>query len=452
MRRAARPSPLGSPGGRPRGMRVVTAAIASRACALLLALACDFLLPNHEAEGVLLPEFGPDCDAVWLRTFTRWDSAHFLHVARRGWTMRVDSHAFFPLSPLLLRAGAWALGPLAGGALCAEERLLVAGLLLSNVAFVAAAWLLDALGCTLLRDRALARSAALLFCVSPASVFFSSVYTESLFAAASFSGGLLLARGRPNGGAAALCVASCLRSNGILGVLLILCDAARHTPGGRRRARRGGTSASLLLSAWDARTCARCAAVLAPYVLWQAAGYARFCTPTPDGHAPPLGEWCARRVPDLYARVQADHWGVGLFRSYRARQLPNFALAAPALALCACACAGALAVRADKRASRRIGVRARTALRVAAACAPHPRANAHLAHWAALSAVCALVANVGVTPRLVCGSCAAYYWCVASLLRPDSACPPRVRAALRAHVVGYAVVGTALHANWFPYV
>ncbi len=449
-------------------MRIVPAAIASRACALLLALASDLLLPDHEAEGVLMPEFGAGCETAWLRTFARWDAAHFLHVARHGWDESIASHAFFPLYPLLLRAGAWALGPLAGGALCAEERLVAVGLLLSNVAFVGAAWLLEALGRTLLNDPALAHAAALLFCVSPASVFFSSVYTESPFAAATFGGALLLAARRPNLGAAALCVASCLRSNGTLGTILVLADAAARAPHRRRARHVDGPSVLRHVDGRMARhvasTCARCAAVLAPYALWQVAGYARVCS---GRAAPAYAAWCTRRLPDLYATVQADYWSVGIFRSYTWRQLPNFALAAPPLALCACACAGALAARRGIRASR-AGARAPRASRksprggggggggccwrAALACTPHPNATAHVAYWAAISIVCALVANVGVTPRLVCASCAAYYWCVAALVRRGSPATCHARAALICHVVGYAVVGTVLHANWYPYV
>lgn len=59
---------------------------------------------------------------------------------------------------------------------------------MSNAAFVAAAVLLYRLGQKVLSDERAACVAALLFCVNPASVFFSAIYTESLFAMASFAG------------------------------------------------------------------------------------------------------------------------------------------------------------------------------------------------------------------------------------------------------------------------
>ena len=99
--------------------------------------------------------------------------------------------------------------------------VIVPGLLLSNAAFVFAACCLCAatlarparghrseraacaggrryeLGVEVLRERQLARSAALLFCLSPASAFFSSLYSESCYALVTFAALLLLERRRP---------------------------------------------------------------------------------------------------------------------------------------------------------------------------------------------------------------------------------------------------------------
>jgi phosphatidylinositol glycan class V len=67
-------------------------------------------------------------------------------------------------------------------------RLILAGVLVSNVAFVLAAVALYRLGCAVLNDEPLACTAALLFVINPASVFFSAIYTESVFALTSFAG------------------------------------------------------------------------------------------------------------------------------------------------------------------------------------------------------------------------------------------------------------------------
>ena len=60
----------------------------------------------------------------------------------------------------------------------------------------------------------MARRAAYLFCFNPASVFYSAVYSESLFAFLTFSGALSLALNRPNRAAIAFFASSAARSNG----------------------------------------------------------------------------------------------------------------------------------------------------------------------------------------------------------------------------------------------
>ena len=283
----------------------------------------------------------------------------------------------------------------------------------------------------MLRDRRLARGGALLFCCSPASIFFSSLYTESPFALATFAAFWLLERRRPWAAAAALVVTSGLRANGVLNAGLVLFHAlarATHTLAAARSsstlpaavpAGTAGTAGIAAASTFDsdaseaeataanltgaASATANAAApialprvgmeraaaarrvagvagvgavhvalVLAPYVLWATAAYRRYCllpaaststatfvdsltaavastTLAPvdsaaaaaTATAPP--EWCHRLLPDLYSHVQSKYWGVGALRYYQWRQLPNFALAAPALCLCASACLAAAA-------------------------------------------------------------------------------------------------------------
>jgi hypothetical protein len=101
--------------------------------------------------------------AVW----GRWDAVHYLDIATHGY--QGYDMAFFPLYPLLIRL----VGSLAGNHL-------VAGLLISNAAFFFGLLYLY----KLLEheyDRPVARRAIFYVSVFPTAVFFSAVYTESLF-------------------------------------------------------------------------------------------------------------------------------------------------------------------------------------------------------------------------------------------------------------------------------
>ena len=101
--------------------------------------------------------------AVW----GRWDAVHYLDVATKGYGG--TDMAFFPLFPLMIRILGWLTG-----------NHLIAGLLISNASFFFGLLFLY----KLLEhefDRSVARRAIFYVSIFPSAVFFSAVYTESLF-------------------------------------------------------------------------------------------------------------------------------------------------------------------------------------------------------------------------------------------------------------------------------
>lgn len=165
---------------------VATVALASRACLIAWAALTAAALTAYDTSGTLLqpPRAG---DARPLDTAVlalcghlgNWDGAYFTHLAAGGYAVE-QFHAFYPGLPGVLRAvRATLLAPLVrGGLLSAAPAVLLAGVLTSVTAFVAAAVLLEALSAAVLRDARRARLAALLWCLSPAGVFTVAVYTE----------------------------------------------------------------------------------------------------------------------------------------------------------------------------------------------------------------------------------------------------------------------------------
>ena len=158
----------------------------------------------------------PNPSALWrvaddpLRNLlARWDTFWYFDIATRGYhwngnPLEQQNVVFFPLLPMLMHAGGRALG----------GHPLIAGLVLSLAAFPCALaylwrWTAER------RGERTADTAVALLCAFPFAVFFSTVYTESLFLLAmlgawhhaergelaragafGFAGGLL----RPNGG------------------------------------------------------------------------------------------------------------------------------------------------------------------------------------------------------------------------------------------------------------
>jgi phosphatidylinositol glycan class V len=469
-------------------------------CAGLLGSPYDTSFPLLPARPGLAPEALALDGAVLavLAPLARWDGVYYLHLASPWGSYGDGEHlsAFLPGFPFALRCARAALRPLeAAGLLSPRPALLLGGVALNVACFVVAAVALEALTARVLGRGG--RAAALAFCASPGGVFFSAVYTEAPFAAATFLGLLALEgvvawggggggarrRGSAGGGggsagaavclatgAAVLAAAAALRSNGALGAVFVAWALLRLACSLRGAAR----LAALLLAAPPLL-----AAPLLPLAAFQAWGGARWCGAARGGGARP--PWCPPpgapppsllAPPPLYAHVQAAYWGVGLLRRWTLGNAPQLLLAAPmvgaAVVACAVAARGAARVAPWRGAEGCWG-----ALRVLAralggsgsggggggAREPPQRALHALAvlpyaaHWAALAVGGALVAHPQVVTRMCAAGCPALYWVLADAWEgageKGARGGPLVRAAIAAWCVGYTLVGAALFGNFY---
>lgn len=118
--------------------------------------------------------------ASWLDVWSAWDSGWYFNIIQNGYDTSVvpfqadgrpnqQNFAFFPLYPLLV----WALTKVTGS-------VLAAGVLVSNVCFLASLRLMLAVGTPRWGEGA-ARAAVVILCFMPHTFIFSAVYTESLF-------------------------------------------------------------------------------------------------------------------------------------------------------------------------------------------------------------------------------------------------------------------------------
>ena len=107
---------------------------------------------------------------IMLDVWSRWDAQHYLDIATIGYHGK--DIAFFPLYPFLMKV----LGNLIGDHL-------VAGLIISNLAFFVALAYLYALTKKEFGDDSTAFHAIFYTAIFPTAIFFSAVYTESLFLA-----------------------------------------------------------------------------------------------------------------------------------------------------------------------------------------------------------------------------------------------------------------------------
>jgi len=136
----------------------------------------------------------------------RWDSVWYLTIAQHGYGDKQDhaQAAFYPLYPLLMRAGGWVVGS-----------PLLAGVLISLACFLGALVLLHRLAALELGLRD-ARGTVLLVAFFPTALFFSAVYSESLFLLVSVGAVLAARRGRWAWAGALGALAALTRNSGVL--------------------------------------------------------------------------------------------------------------------------------------------------------------------------------------------------------------------------------------------
>ena len=187
-------------------------------------------------------------------------------------------------------------------------------------------------------DRNFAKQTWQLFCISPATVFFTAPYSESLFSALTFTGIYLCMKGRFFPASILLAFSAATRSNGLLNIgYLIFFGAATAWKSQLRQ-----LPCLILVMIPSLLT------FFIPFMWYQAYAFSEFCTDKP--HQPSVvhlhliadnltfpgsrvPKWCSQAVPFSYSAIQSTYWNVGFLRYFEWKQLPNFLLALPVLGL-----------------------------------------------------------------------------------------------------------------------
>lgn len=464
------------------------AALLSRAVVLVLQFAFNALVPDHDA-GVFDPPPSTEPSAAdkavvyLLGGCRRWDAVYFMHVAEHGYTYE-NALAFFPGFPLAVRLLASALPSLPGGGpdgqrplLAQSSRLLVAAVALNVVCFALSAVALHELTLAVTRDPLVSRRAVYWYCYNPASVFMSAAYSESLFAALSFSTMYCVETSNYLAATALLAAATGTRSNGVVLCGYFAFDALKQTLASVASPRLAVAARvrSVATAALRAVACAACG--LLPLAAFQWYAYTLYCDPArwpyrPTGALlayglernytmpgpPPLPPWCSLRVPLSYAHVQRHHWNVGFLNYYELRQLPNFLLAAPGAALSLlCSLRAAVALLEASRAALLRPppppLRRRSAAAVAAALSSIRELGAlpYAVHLAALVVFGWLCMHVQVLTRMLFSSSPLICQTLGRASARGTHSDERLVSCAKAYFAAYFVIGVFLHSNGLPW-
>ena len=202
--------------------------LATRLLVTGVGLVSQRALPSNEGEEFThLLDGGPALD-MWYR----WDAGFYASIATYGYDwfnerQPADDMAFLPLYPLATRAVMDVSG--CGFSPYLSTCATVSGLVVSNAALLAATCLLFLLTRAAAGTTAAWHAVGLLM-LSPAGVFLSGIYTESLFLLLTLLVFLALERGRLGWAVAAAVLACLTRSVGIALVPALLWAAWRLPP------------------------------------------------------------------------------------------------------------------------------------------------------------------------------------------------------------------------------
>jgi phosphatidylinositol glycan class V len=145
----------------------------------------------------------------------RWDGVYFTHVAEHGYTYE-NTLAFFPLFPLFVRTFANSvLFPLQF-LMSFESVILISSTLVNTLISMKTAEILFKLGKLVTCNDTVAYTASLLFCINPASIFMSAVYSECIFSYLTVTALLKLEEGRKFSAAIYFAFTCLTRSNGLI--------------------------------------------------------------------------------------------------------------------------------------------------------------------------------------------------------------------------------------------
>lgn len=281
---------------------------------LALNLPPDHVAAAASSSASLLPP-SPSLTDIIAARLTRWDAIYFTQSANRGYVFEQE-WAFGAGLPFLVSrvvlplASRLGLGP--HGQLTVKSAALAA-IAVSHLSHLLTVFLLYSLVRRLFPGRGnLALTTSLLHVLSPAGLFLSAPYAESLFACLSFAGYLVYVSSE--GGSAVrhglgliisgalLGLATTCRTNGILNGIIFVVEllATLHVFARSPRLTNAFTVASTIVGG---------VLVGLGSVAPQTVAYLRYCSEA-SGDGGLKRPWCTKLVPSIYDFVQEQYWYV----------------------------------------------------------------------------------------------------------------------------------------------
>ncbi|WAR02114.1 PIGV-like protein [Mya arenaria] len=429
-------------------------AISCRLATMIIQVVSNILLPDHDADAFKPPydiNEGNLLDSIIQSLFgglRRWDGVYFLHIAEHGYTYE-NTLAFFPLFPTFVRLTANSVLLPLQFLVQYSSVLLVSAVLVNVTVFVRTAEVLFSLGSEVLKNDAIAYKAALLFCITPASIFMTAPYSECLYSFLTFSGLLELHQNRKTMAAVYFGLSFVTRSNGALNMFFLLYVLGKSVLKEIRNLSRAAMmnwQVSLAIP-WIFFTTTvipylfLVVICVIPFLGYQLYCFKLYCIGAYkldiaehivaygrenglkiQGDEP--SSWCQDKLPLAYSYIQSHYWDQGFLQYWEWKQTPNFLLATPATLLVL-----SLAWKFwknNKYVCVTLGLDEDGAAKKEADPGPHFRLVGvallpHVVQSLALTVFAWACIHIQVLTRMVFSSCPVLYWYSAHLISPGEA-------------------------------
>ncbi|XP_031572995.1 GPI mannosyltransferase 2-like [Actinia tenebrosa] len=446
---------------------VLRLAFLSRVLILFLQVIFNFLVNDYDSSSTIVRNTTKSLDKAVIFIFDgfqKWDSVYFLQIAKDGYQYE-QYMAFFPLYPWLVRAISLPIHMVLGKFISIGSILLVVGWMVSCACFSLAAVFLYKLSLQVMKDKCLAFNSSVLFCINPANVFMSSVYTESVFACCLFSGLYCLEKSNSVmnilASSLVLCLGSASRSNGIVSCGFVLHKLLKTlmsdiftqvTPIPRLRPTWKSAVYALLITMF--KVIVSMVIILLPLVAFQLYGYFLFCLKT----GPSTPPWCSWKLPLSYSYIQNHYWNVGFLKYFEVKQIPNFILALPMVVLSLMAVWEFIGDNSNRLTVKTLGLWQPTNNK----SSTESRRGFHsadvfvyIAHLIFLTLFGLTSIHVQVLTRLIASSSPFIYWYTSHFIVNKPSMEAQVSYTKDSLVLGYFVtytcIGVVLHCNFYPW-
>lgn len=366
-----------------------------------------------------------------------WDSQHFTFIAGKGYDEE-SKLAFLPLYPLSLRHFSTAVQTVTFSTLHESSLLFISAFLMNTLFFTIAVFAIHRLTIVLIEPSGdLAFKTVRRFLVSPATIFFIATYTESMFAALTFTALLMVYQNQVTFGSILIALSTLTRSNGLITIgflfhhLLLLYVNRRITSFQFAFKVTLGTIITVF-----------------PFFFYQFIYLkTQYCSP---GYDRSKWTFChsVRGWELPYNYLQSKYWNQGFLNYWKLIQIPNFALAMPII--CIIIVASTLWILMNKEVALNLGLVSMKE-KNEDKCIDRTFWNCKfmapfIFHALFLVIYGLFFIHVQVITRLVCSSSPIIYWIASSF--PSGSRPERI---IHWYFLSYIFLGICMFPNFYPW-